>query len=77
MVDYSTGQPQLQVGFYSWQRVKKKGKLPSHASPHWIEFGVNPHQIQLAHSSRLMTGGFSVKTWMPRSAAASAMGVCR
>ncbi len=46
MIDYSTGQPQLQVGFYSWQRVKKKGKLPSHASPHWVEFGVNPHQIQ-------------------------------
>ena len=45
MVDYRTGQPQLQIGFYSWQKVKKNGKLPSHASPHWIEFGVNSHTI--------------------------------
>lgn len=43
MINYATGQPTLQVGFYSWQRVKKKGKLPSHASPHWIEKGVKPH----------------------------------
>ena len=46
MVDYSTGQPQLQVGFYSWQRVCKKGKWPSNANPHWVEFGVKAHTIQ-------------------------------
>ena len=46
MVDYQTGQPQLQIGFYSWQKVRKKGKLPSHASPHWVEFGVKSHRIQ-------------------------------
>ena len=46
MVDYQTGQPQLQIGFYSWQKVRKKGKLPSHASPHWVEFGVKSHHIQ-------------------------------
>lgn len=45
MINRSTGQPTLQVGFYSWQRVKKKGKLPSHASPYWVEFGVKPHTI--------------------------------
>ena len=46
MINRSTGQPTLQVGFYSWQRVKKKGKLPSHASPHWVEFGTAPHIIK-------------------------------
>lgn len=45
MINYSTGQPTLQVGFYSWQKVKSKGKLPSHASPHWVEFGTTPHTI--------------------------------
>ena len=45
MINYSTGQPTLQVGFYSWQKVRKKGKQPSHASPHWVEFGVKPHTI--------------------------------
>lgn len=45
-IDRNTGQPTLQIGFYSWQRVKKKGKLPSHASPWWVEFGTNPHIIE-------------------------------
>lgn len=45
-VDKKTGRPTLDIGFYSWQRAKKKGKLPSHASPWWIEFGTNPHIIQ-------------------------------
>jgi len=44
-VERSTGQPQLQAGFYSWQRVKKRGKPPSHTSPHWLEFGTGPHTI--------------------------------
>jgi hypothetical protein len=41
------GQPQMKVGFWSWQRVKKSGKLPSHASPHWIEFGTSQHVIKI------------------------------
>lgn len=45
MINYKTGQPTLRIGFYSWQRVKKRGKLPSHASPHWIEFGTKAHDI--------------------------------
>lgn len=45
MINYATGQPTLQVGFYSWQRVKKKGKLPSHASPYWVELGTAPHTM--------------------------------
>lgn len=46
MINYATGQPTLQVGFYSWQKVKEKGKLPSHSSPWWIEFGTNNHIIK-------------------------------
>ena len=45
-IDRHTGQPTLHIGFYSWQRVRKKGKLPSHASPYWVEFGTNPHIIK-------------------------------
>ena len=45
MINYTTGQPTLQIGFYSWQRVKKKGKLPSSASPWWIEKGTRAHEI--------------------------------
>lgn len=43
MINYSTGQPTLQVGFYSWQKVKSKGKLPSNANPWWIERGTKAH----------------------------------
>ena len=42
MINYQTGQPQLQIGFYGWQRVRKKGKIPSNANPHWVEFGTSP-----------------------------------
>lgn len=45
-IDRDTGQPTLQVGFYSWQKVKEKKKKPSHASPYWVEFGTNPHAIK-------------------------------
>ena len=44
-IDRKTGQPQMQVGFYSHAKVLKKGKKASHASPHWIEFGTKPHTI--------------------------------
>lgn len=44
-IDKQTGQPQLQVGFYSRARVIKKGKKASRASPHWIEFGTKSHKI--------------------------------
>lgn len=45
MINNRTGQPTLQIGFYGWQRVKKRGKQPSHASPWWVEFGTKPHEI--------------------------------
>jgi len=44
-IKYDTGQPQMQVGFYGWQKVKKRGKQPSHSSPWWIEQGTKPHSI--------------------------------
>lgn len=44
-VDKTTGQPQLQVGFYSHAKVMAKGKKASRASPHWIEFGTKSHKI--------------------------------
>lgn len=55
-IDFKTGQPELQIGFQSWQKVKSRGKKPSHANPHWVEFGVNPHQIA-ANTAKVMTYG--------------------
>lgn len=40
-----SGQPQLNIGFYGWRKVKDKGKTPSRRNPHWQEFGTKPHQI--------------------------------
>lgn len=54
MINYSTGQPTLQIGFYSWQKVKKKGKLPSHASPWWVERGTKPHPEPTKKAGRFM-----------------------
>lgn len=53
-IDKSTGQPQLQVGFYSHAKVMKKGKKASHASPHWIEFGTKSHTIDSRKSGHYM-----------------------
>ena len=51
MINKQTGQPTLQIGFYGWQRVRKRGKQPSHSSPWWVEFGTKPHSIS---SSKFM-----------------------
>lgn len=53
-IDYKTGQPELQIGFQSWQKVKSRGKKPSSASPHWIEFGVKPHLAPKRENSKVM-----------------------
>ena len=55
-IDKRTGQPQMQIGFYGWQRVRKRGKLPSHASPHWIEEGTRPHDITARRAKTMMYG---------------------
>lgn len=59
MINRQTGQPTLQIGFYSWQKVRKRGKQPSGASPHWIEYGTDPHEI-VAKQAKLMTDGITV-----------------
>ena len=55
-IDKQTGHPQLWIGFYSRAKVLKKKKQPSHASPHWIEYGTNPHHIP--NKSRYPKGKF-------------------
>ena len=45
-IDYGTGQPELQIGFQSWQKVRSRGKKPSNANPSWVEFGVSPHVLR-------------------------------
>ncbi len=47
------GIPQMQIGFYGWQTVKKKHKIPSSMSPHWVEFGTSPHIIAVKNAKTL------------------------
>lgn len=55
-INKDTGQPELQLGYYSKSRAKKKGKTPSHANPAWIEFGVNSHIISI-NTAKTLTDG--------------------
>ncbi len=48
-----TGIPTMQIGLYSWQRVKKRGKQPSSMSPHWVELGTKPHDISAINAKVL------------------------
>ncbi len=57
MLNYKTGQPTLQIGFYSWQKVKKKGKIPSSMSPSWYEFGTDSHIISVKNAKVLAYDG--------------------
>ena len=52
-IERSTGQPTLDFGFYGWQRVRAKNKVPSHANPHWIEFGTAAHSIEPKNAKKL------------------------
>lgn len=54
-----TGIPQMQVGLYTWQRVKKRGKQPSAMSPHWVEFGTSPHIITAKNAKVLVYNDIS------------------
>ena len=47
------GIPQMQIGFYGWQTVKKKHKIPSSMNPHWVEFGTSPHIITVKNAKSL------------------------
>ncbi len=55
-IDRTSGHPELQVGYLSWQKVKKKGKIPSQANPMWFEFGVNPHIVNIRNAKTLTDG---------------------
>ncbi len=55
-IDRNTGQPELQIGYYSKATAKKKKKLPSHANPAWKEFGINPHVISIKNAPTLTDG---------------------
>ncbi|MCL2518009.1 MAG: hypothetical protein FWF15_05545 [Oscillospiraceae bacterium] len=55
-VNKATGQPTIQIGFYGWQKVRQRGKQPSHANPHWIEFGTKPHKITVKSAKAMGYG---------------------
>ena len=55
-IDRTTGQPELQIGYYSKGQAKKKGKPVSHANPAWKEFGVNSHIISIKNAKTLTDG---------------------
>lgn len=55
-INRDTGQPELQIGYYSKGQAKKKGKSPSHANPAWSEFGVSPHVISIKKANTLSNG---------------------
>lgn len=55
-IDRNTGQPELQIGYYSKGQARKKGKAVSHANPAWKEFGVNPHIISIKNANTLTDG---------------------
>lgn len=55
-IDRTTGQPELQIGYYSKSQAKKKGKAVSHANPAWQEFGVNSHIINTRNAKTLTDG---------------------
>lgn len=51
------GSPQMKVGLMKPSAVRKKGKKPSHANPHWVEFGTSPHMIIAKNVKSLGPGG--------------------
>lgn len=55
-IDRMTGQPELQIGYYSKGQARKKGKAVSHANPAWKEFGINPHVISIKNANTLTDG---------------------
>jgi hypothetical protein len=55
-IDRQTGQPELQIGFFSRANTKKKGKKPPVAKAHWLEFGIKPHTISATNAETLTDG---------------------
>ena len=53
-INKSTGQPELQIGYASRQRViNKYHKKASSASPNWVERGVKPHIIKVKNKKMM------------------------
>lgn len=55
-IDRMTGQPSLDIGYYSTEKMKKVGKPPSHSNPSWFEFGVKAHKINVKNANTLTDG---------------------
>lgn len=55
-LDKHTGQPFMDVGYYSKSRMKKKGKVPSFSNPSWQEFGIKAHIINIKRAKTLSDG---------------------
>lgn len=55
-IDRRTGQPELQIGYYSKSQARKKGKSPSHANPAWQEFGTKAHVISIKKANTMSDG---------------------
>lgn len=55
-LDRKTGQPFMDVGYYSKDRMRRKGKQPSHSNPAWAEFGVKAHAISIKKARSLSDG---------------------
>jgi HK97 gp10 family phage protein len=51
-INRDTGMTECQIGYYSWQKVRKLGKKPSHSSPYWLEFGTDSHLIQVQQNRK-------------------------
>ena len=59
LINRDTGQPELQIGYYSKAQAKKKGKQVSHANPAWAEFGVKSHTISIKKANTLSDGNIN------------------
>lgn len=55
-IDKQTGQPELQIGYFSKPNMRKKGKKPPFAKAHWLEFGIKPHIISVKNKNTLTDG---------------------
>lgn len=55
-VDKLTGQPSVDVGYYSRSQVKKKYGIKYFANPAWFEFGTKSHVIQIRKAKTLTDG---------------------
>ena len=55
-IDKRTGQPSVEVGYYSRAQTKKKYGIKFFANPAWFEFGTRPHVIQIKSAKTLTDG---------------------